>query len=576
MARTGIVGKEIKLQIKFYENGSLFDPYNVQDVKIYSVATGGTTIAALPVVRLSLGYYEAVYDIPLTLAAGTYYDEWTWTAESGMLSKTQRYSFDLTTEGASAGAGTPEPAIAIAGCRSRPHWIHLPGLQLVEDVGNGTGLRLSWMEAAPSDTDKQVHYNIYRGDTKYEVLDALESLPLAITTARQIVINNNDPGNLQYFIVTPTEFDPANLNITEMVQIGADVYQYPLAQTLQADIDAYGATIEVEDNSEFPEKGFLKIGYEVIQYSHKDNTTKFFVEDTERGAFTTFPEAHSAGDTVVLFKGVEEQNTIIFEETATWQPEYGIPRDTSAIGEFNVDEDGYRTAAEDLITTDLSLADAENVDFTSYDYCGYHRPSLQETFGGNACLHSYAGGEYAGSRGFNLQDRNLARLDSMLQVTGEPVVLLRRKTSGRRCRCMQNRREQPRFRCAYCYGTRFDGGYDRYVNPRAISESWPNSQGWIMARIAPFSDDLKLEQSQGLVQPDELTAWTISVPILKDRDIIIRLIRQLDGTFAYEEFRYEVLDVTRNTTVLGQSGQQQFRMRRQDKTDPIYQYNAII
>jgi len=453
-----------------------------------------------------------------------------------------------------------------------PSWIHLPGLRLVEDVGNGMGLRLSWMDAASTNPNKQVHYNIYKGDTKFEVLD---SDPFAVTTARQVILNV-PPGNLYYFMVRATEFDPEEFDITQLMQIGLNLYQYPEAQTLQSDIDSYGASIVVENNSEFPEKGFLKINFEVVKYSTKDNTTTFFVEDTERGAIGTFAEPHTAGENVELFHGVEDDNSLIFEETATWQPDQGIPRNTDTIGEFNVDEDGYRATNEDIVTGDFSNADAVNINFPGYDFCGYHRPSLQSTFSGNACLGSYVGGEFGGLRGFNLQERNIARLDTMLQVTGEPVVLLRRKTTGRKCRCVQNRREQPRFRCAYCYGTQFDGGYDRYVNSRAISELWPNSQGCIMARISPFPDDLKLEQSQGLVQPSELTAWTLTVPTLKDRDIIIRLIRQPNGTFAYEEFRYEVLDVTRNVTVLGQSGQQQFRMRRMDKTDVLYQYNAII
>jgi hypothetical protein len=92
-----------------------------------------------------------------------------------------------------------------------------------------------------------------------------------------------------------------------------------------------------------------------------------------------------------------------------------------------------------------------------------------------------------------------------------------------------------------------------------------------MIRIHPFSDDLKIEDSQGLVQPSELTAWTINVPTLKDRDFIVRF--NEDGT---EEFRYEVLDVTRNKLFFGQSGKQEFRMRRHDKTDVIYQLDVSI
>ncbi len=92
-----------------------------------------------------------------------------------------------------------------------------------------------------------------------------------------------------------------------------------------------------------------------------------------------------------------------------------------------------------------------------------------------------------------------------------------------------------------------------------------------MIRTYPYSDDLKLESSQGLIQPSELTAWTIVYPTIKDRDIIVRF--NEDFT---EEFRYEVLDVTRNRLFFNQSGKQEFRMRRMDKTDVVYQYDTSI
>ena len=111
-----------------------------------------------------------------------------------------------------------------------------------------------------------------------------------------------------------------------------------------------------------------------------------------------------------------------------------------------------------------------------------------------------------GERGFFFQDRNLARLDSMLQVTGEAVVLLRRKWTGKRCKCIGLRREHARTRCDRCFGTGFDGGYNRFINTRAISERFVNTQGLILIRIHPFSDDLKIEDGQGLTQPSEPAA----------------------------------------------------------------------
>ena len=97
-----------------------------------------------------------------------------------------------------------------------------------------------------------------------------------------------------------------------------------------------------------------------------------------------------------------------------------------------------------------------------------------------------------------------------------------------------------------------------------------------MARIHPYSDDLEIVGDQGLRHPSELTAWTITVPTLKDRDIIIRYDRDPDTGEFIEEFRYEVLDVTRNKLFFGNTGKQEFRMRRHDKTDVIYQFDAII
>jgi len=206
------------------------------------------------------------------------------------------------------------------------------------------------------------------------------------------------------------------------------------------------------------------------------------------------------------------------------------------------------------------------IHFPAFDFKGYHRPSLQATFSGQ-CVSSYLGGEFNGLRGFNFQDRNLARLDAMLQVTGEPVILLRRKWIGRRCKCLNLRREHQRTRCDRCFGTGFEGGYDRFDNTRSISELFVNDCGFILIRVHPHVDDLDLKMDQGLTQDTAPTAWTITYPALKDRDIIIRFAED-----RIEEFRYEITDVTRNRLFFSQSGKQEFRMRRLDKTDILYTF----
>jgi len=572
MARSGVVGQEIDIGVKFFENGALFDPFSIDTTIVYNAASAGDVQTGAVPTRISVGFYQISWSIPKDQPAGDYFDEWTWIAEDGMASKVQRYSFEVI-PGAIAtqteSASGEEAAVAIAGCRERPKWVSLIGLRVAEDVGNGMGIRLTWAEAIPADPDKQVHYNIYYSSTRFGVFGGV---PEAISTGRQGIVNV-PPGNLQYLAVRATEFLATEFDITELPQISTDVYVYPGTDTLQNDIDGYESTIEVLDNSLYPSKGFLKIDSEIIKYTTKGTNT-FAVTDSDRGAVQTFIESHDIGATIELWHGVEDDNSLILNETAAWHEVSGTPRNIDAIGELNVDDDGYREATTDIVTADFSISEARNEDFPGYDFKGYHRPSLQSTFSGD-CVGSYVGGEFDGGRGFFFQDRNLARLDAMLQVTGEQVVLLRRKWSGQRCRCIGLRREHPRTRCAFCYGTGFTGGYDRYTNTRPISERFVNTQGMIMARIHPYSDDLESVADQGLRQPSELTAWTLTVPTLKDRDIIIRFNRTDSNAFI-EEFRYEVLDVTRNKLFFGNTGKQEFRMRRHDKTDVIYTFDAVI
>ena len=450
--------------------------------------------------------------------------------------------------------------------RSNPSWLRRPGLVRIEDVGNGMGVLLEWEEANPSNFNKQVHYNIYYSNTRFGIFD---SDPKAITTARSVIVNI-PPGDIQYFAVRATEFDlNTTIDITDLAQISTDVFQYPSAVTLLNDLpesqDAY--VIEVDDVTGFPTSGELIIGTEVIRYSDVDTfDNTFIVDQNNRAIIVSTLSEHSAGDEVRLWHGVEDGNTIIRQGVSAWHQT--TQQKDSAIGEANADADGYRVAAQDNVTTDLSFSDAKNADFPSYDFKGYHRPSIQQTFSG-ACVGSYVGGEFNGGRGFDFQARNLARLDAMLQVTGEKVILLRRIWSGRRCKCTGLRREHQRTRCGRCYGTGFDGGYNRYVNPRAVSEFETNTRGYIMARIHPYVDDLEIQSDQSLTQQVvRPTSWTLTIPTIKDRDIIIRF-----GEDGVEEFRYEVLDVTRNKLVLGNTGRQQFNLMRLDKTDIVYQYD---
>jgi hypothetical protein len=135
--------------------------------------------------------------------------------------------------------------------------------------------------------------------------------------------------------------------------------------------------------------------------------------------------------------------------------------------------------------------------------------------------------------------------------------------TGTRCFCFRNRREHPDARCPVCFNTGFVQGFIQFFNPR-------RSDRRILVRIDPAADDLNIMDRGGLEPAYEPSAWTLPFPAIKDRDIIIRF--NPDNT---EEFRYEVLDVTRVRSMFVQTGAQKFRIKRLPKTEIMYQFPVV-
>lgn len=165
-------------------------------------------------------------------------------------------------------------------------------------------------------------------------------------------------------------------------------------------------------------------------------------------------------------------------------------------------------------------------------------------------------------RGLSLQDQNNQREEQLLNITGRPVVLLKRQTTGVVCTCYQPSSEYHDDRCPFAYGTKFTVGYEQYFNPR-------RSDGRILVRIGPTEETLKMYES-GMESEYPIDLWTLTSPTIKMRDVIIMF--DINGD---EEFRYEVSGVTRNNTIVGMQGGQKFRAIRIRKTDPIYQIPAF-
>jgi hypothetical protein len=548
-----------------------FIPFSVGQVEIYNAKVGGALLATLTPAETALGLYQVTWDIPTSVGPCMLYDRWSWVAAQGMAGKTQTFEFQIETQGAI----TPEPPqdVIITGCGNpAPTWLQAIGVIGLQSVGNGIGLEVAWQKAKVSDETHDLYYNIYYSRSRVGVFQVG---PVAITNSDSAIINVS-PGLTYYAGVRATEFS-TSFDITELDQIGANLYQYPAAQILNADMDAYGATVTVESTEGYPSDGYLQVGFEIMSYDSLDGYN-FYIPELGRGEYGTAIVDHYMNEGVNLWQGFEDGNSNIMQCMGDWlyynpatQSVNGPPQDAYAIGQYNVDSDGYHAQNENDLTTNLVASDESTIGFSSYDYTGYHRPSIQESMRGESCLHSYLGGIFNGLRGFAYQDRILSQLDAMLQLTGEACVLLQRKWTGVRCRCFTVNREHARERCPYCFGVGIEGGFNRYINPRAVSEKFCNTQGLIMVRVEPTMDDLDIIQDTGLRQNVEPGCWTLSVPSLRDRDVILRFTQ--DGL---PEFMYEVLNVTRNKLFFGESGRQEFKMKRLDKTDQIYAYPTAI
>ena len=318
----------------------------------------------------------------------------------------------------------------------------------------------------------------------------------------------------------------------------------------------------------------------VLSFAVQDGTPSFVVGDV----FT----AQTIGATPGVSGGRGFNNTPITMHTVSGYDGYEFTNPTVSMIAINEDTrwdniyacqsrfeypnfpftllDGYAQVTQDYLSTDLTAADASNVTFPMYDYSGYHRTDPVLLLNGS-CVGSYIGGQmgcidgygnYNIVRGMSLQNQNTQRQDVLLSLTGQPACLIRRVQTGVTCSCYLASSEYPDDRCPFCYGTKFVFGYEQYFNPR-------RSDGRILVRLGPTAENLKMYEA-GLESEFPLDIWSLTVPTIKTRDLLV-LFDQNDN----ESFRYEVGDVTRNITILGLDGGQHLKTFRVRKTDPAYQ-----
>lgn len=442
------------------------------------------------------------------------------------------------------------------------------GTNAVASLGDGYTISVSWFQAYPNNPASSIAYHIYYSTVKENVfIEGVKFVSIDSSLSANII--DLTPGQEYYFAVRPVEYDPTVFNLATL-PISHDNLRFYPSSMLRQDISATDTLIPLLDVEGFPNVGVIKIGIELIYYLAVDPVNNNLLAPNGRGFDNTPITMHTVSgfdgyntySPTVSFLAAGEVN--LFDRIFACQSRFEYPNFPFTM------VDGYHQVTSDILTTDYTAADAANVDFPMYDYAGYHRTDPVLLLNGT-CVGSYIGGEqgcidqygnYNIYRGFSLQDQNTQRQELKLSIDGQPAVLIRRVQTGITCACYLPSSEYPDDRCPFCYGTKFVFGYEQYFNPR-------RSDGRIMVRLSPTDEALKMTEA-GLESDYPLGMWTLTVPTVKMRDIIV-LFDQANN----ESFRYEVGAVTRNTTILGLDGGQQLKTMRIRKTDPAYQIRIM-
>jgi hypothetical protein len=464
------------------------------------------------------------------------------------------------------------------------------GLDAVSSLGDGSVINLKWYKAYPSIKTNGIAYHIYYSNVKEDVYsDGVKYVSIDGSLEANII--GLTPGQLYFFSIRPVEYTPSylendfniilinNFNVvliiddleTQLPLVYDSLRAYPTS-ILRSNISESDLIIPLLNTDEFPDVGIIKIGIELIQYSSVDkvNNNLILTSLDQRGYNNTPNYLHtingydgynSWNPSISLF--IAGENTS-FDRIFMCQSRFEYPNFPFTL------VDGYRQVLKDILNTDLSSSDAENINFPVYDYAGYHRTDPVQLLNGT-CVGSYIGGEMGcidgyGNinfiRGLSLQDQNNQRQEILLNVTGRPAVLIKRVHTGIQCSCYLASSEYQDDRCPLCYGTKFVFGYEQFFNPR-------RSDGRILVRTSPADDGVKMQEA-GLESELNLDLWTLTVPTIHQRDVIILF--DVDDN---EEFRYEVGTVTRNNTIVGMEGGQKFKGMRIRKTDPAYQIRVF-
>jgi len=450
---------------------------------------------------------------------------------------------------------------------------YFQGVYLVDNLGDGYHINVTWHPARTTRPDYDLAYLIYYSTIRSDVF--FEE-PKLITQGRRLPPPETIPGAdaqlygffaeiplpvgvSYYFGVRATEFPHSAMPVVPPDGYGSlsagltvvDGYSFaiPAPQVLMTAIVGNAAIIvPVTTTKGYANAGgYITVGPEIMRYTSLTNTT-FVVPLTGRGQFgTTIQNNHNVGELVKVYYGNKDDNTVIAKNLVSWEPP----------------NDPHRTRP-DLVTTDFTLEDGYHTGFEFFDYCGYHRFRPDELLDDTGGCATYVGGEFNGHRGMFIFDRMLANEEQLLEVTGEPAILLRRLWGGETCICRTSRKDSSKVRsCAVCFGTGFKGGFVQYRNPRRDDQR-------VMVHFAVADEEISMKPQAGWDQTFAPGTWTIAVPAVKDRDVLVRF-----NEFGEIDWIYVVSGVSRAKSMFGRYARQKLKLNRLDRTDVMYQFKVI-
>ena len=418
------------------------------------------------------------------------------------------------------------------------------GITRAMDLGIGDSINLEWNQPTKRYYGSDIFVLIYRSDQRLEVFDDIPKY-IATSDVHEVAVDGLVTGDTVYFAARALEAYKDSIGLDGLVEVDDGLYEFPEATEVATTVLDTDMLIRVVSTDGYPSTGTIKVGGEVMRYSDISETqTGFIISTNGRGLNNTSVSVHTSGEDVEFFTACQDSNQVIVAATPTYHADIDHDREIDSTG---------------IVVNDYS--DNDRKFFQGFDFCGYHMPLPQQIFQGVNDCGSYLGGEFNGMRGMNLFDRMLNREEVLLDQTGEPTILLKRIWDGQTCSCNTMRGDHPKMKmCKDCFGTGYEGGFEIYENLRREDRR-------TMISFADTLEDLLLDAHKSLEQQYEPTCWTLPIPAIKDRDLVVRF-DFTDDT----EYIYEVLNVTKEKLIYKHYSRQRLSLKRLDKTDIVYTF----